>query len=195
MASATKDVNPAKDNKKPVALPAPNSDFYQVTECLSDKEREVLKQVRAFMEAKVAPVINKYWAEDSFPFEVLPGIRDLKIAGLGYEGYGCAGGSTLLAGFVAMEIARIDCSCATFFGVHGGLAMGSIFLCGSEEQKKKWLPPMATLEKIGSFGLTEPLVGSGASGGLTTTARREGDTWILNGQKKWIGNATWGELL
>jgi glutaryl-CoA dehydrogenase len=72
--------------------------------------------------------------------------------------------------------------------------MGSIFLCGSEEQKNKWLPPMARLEKIGSFGLTEPLVGSGASRGLATTARREGDTWILNGQKKWIGNSTFGDL-
>jgi glutaryl-CoA dehydrogenase len=93
-----------------------------------------------------------------------------------------------------MEIARIDCSFATFFGVHSGLAMGSIFLCGSEEQKKKWLPPMARMEKIGSFGLTEPLVGSGASRGLLTSARREGDTWILNGQKKWIGNSTFGDL-
>jgi glutaryl-CoA dehydrogenase len=72
--------------------------------------------------------------------------------------------------------------------------MGSIFLCGSEEQKKKWLPPMARMEKIGSFGLTEPLVGSGASRGLGTTARRDGDTWILNGQKKWIGNSTFGDL-
>jgi glutaryl-CoA dehydrogenase len=93
-----------------------------------------------------------------------------------------------------MEIAKVDCSVATFYGVHSGLAMGSIYLCGSEEQKKKWLPQMARLEKIGSFGLTEPLVGSGASGGLLTTARREGDTWILNGQKKWIGNSTWGDL-
>jgi glutaryl-CoA dehydrogenase len=178
----------------PVVLPEPNGDFYQVTEHLNDAERGRLKQVRAFMETKVAPVINKYWAGDAFPFDILPGIRDLGIVGLGYEGYGCAGGSTLLAGFVAMEIARVDCSCATFFGVHSGLAMGSIFLCGSEEQKQKWLPPMARLEKIGSFGLTEPAVGSGASGGLTTTARREGDTWVLSGQKKWIGNATWGDV-
>ena len=176
------------------ALPKPDADFYQVTATLSDAEREVLKRVRTFMEGQVAPIINKYWAEDSFPFELVPGIRDLKISGAGYEGYGCAGGSTLLAGFIAMEIARVDCSCATFFGVHSGLAMGSIFLCGSEEQKKKWLPPMARLEKIGSFGLTEPLVGSGASGGLLTTARRDGDSWILNGQKKWIGNATWGDV-
>ena len=177
-----------------VALPKPDGDFYQMISTLSDAEQDVLRRVRAFMESKVAPVINKYWAEDSFPFELLPGIHDLKIAGAGYEGYECAGGSTLLAGFIAMEIARIYCSCATFFGVHSGLAMGSIYLCGSEEQKQKWLPPMARLEKIGSFGLTEPLVGSGASRGLTTTARREGDTWVLNGQKKWIGNATWGDL-
>jgi glutaryl-CoA dehydrogenase len=176
------------------ALPKPDADFYQVTASLSGADQEVLKRVRAFMDSEVAPVINKYWAEDSFPFELVPGIRDLKIAGAGYEGYGCAGGSTMLAGFIAMEIARVDSSCATFFGVHSGLAMGSIFLCGSEEQKKKWLPPMARLEKIGSFGLTEPLVGSGASGGLLTTASRDGDTWILNGQKKWIGNATWGDV-
>src|ERR1700733_13664260 len=177
-----------------VTLPKPNGDFYQVTECLSDADQATLRKVRAFMESQVAPVINKYWADDAFPFDLLPGIRDLKIAGAGYEGYECAGGSTLLAGFIAMEIARVDCSCATFFGVHSGLAMGSIFLCGSEEQKKKWLPPMARLEKVGSVGLTEPLVGSGASGGLLTTARRDGDTWILNGQKKWIGNATWGDV-
>jgi glutaryl-CoA dehydrogenase len=177
-----------------VALPKPNGDFYQVTESLDDSGRAILQKVRAFMEGRVAPVINKYWLEDSFPFELVPGFRDLEVAGMGYQGYGCAGGSTLLAGFVAMEIARVDCSFATFFGVHSGLAMGSIFLCGSEEQKRKWLPPMARLEKIGSFGLTEPLVGSGASGGLLTTARREGDSWILNGQKKWIGNATWGDV-
>jgi glutaryl-CoA dehydrogenase len=175
-------------------LPKPDADFYQVAASLSDTDREVLTRVRTFMEGQVAPIINKYWSEDSFPFELIPGIRDLKVAGAGYEGYGCAGGSTLLAGFIAMEIARIDCSCATFFGVHSGLAMGSIFLCGSEDQKKKWLPPMARLEKIGSFGLTEPLVGSGTSGGMLTTARRDGDTWILNGQKKWIGNATWGDV-
>ena len=178
----------------PAALPKPDGDFYQVTEILSAPERAILKNVRAFMEAQVAPVINQYWEDDSFPFDLVPGFRDLRIVGAGYEGYGCAGGSTLLAGFIAMEIARVDCSCATFFGVTSGLAMGSIFLCGSEEQKQRWLPPMARLEKIGSFGLTEPDVGSGASGGLTTTARRDGDTWVLNGQKKWIGNATWGDV-
>ena len=93
-----------------------------------------------------------------------------------------------------MEMSRVDSSIATFFGVQNGLAMGSIYFAGSEEQKQKWLPPMARFEKIGCFGLTEPLVGSGASGGLTTTAKREGDTWVLNGQKRWIGNSPWCDI-
>ena len=126
--------------------------------------------------------------------KLLPSFKDLQLGGLGYQGYGCAGGSQKLFGFVAMELARIDASFCTFFGVHSGLAMGSIYLDGSEEQKQKWLPPMARWEKIGCFGLTEPLVGSGTSGGLTTTAKREGDTWTLNGQKRWIGNAPWCDV-
>ena len=179
---------------QPKSLPAPNVDFYELAETLPADELAVLKQVRAFMESKVAPIINKYWDEDSFPFELLPAIKELGIGGLGMKGYGCRGGSALLFGLVAMEMSRTDSSIATFFGVHNGLAMGSIYATGSEEQKEKWLPPMARFEKIGCFGLTEPLVGSGAAGGLLTTAKREGDTWVLNGQKKWIGNSTWCDL-
>jgi len=188
------DSSEATTAKKPKALPKPNSDFYQTFQMLSETEQATVTKVREFMKASVAPITNDFWEKDSFPFDVLPGFRGLQVMGVGYEGYGCAGGSNLLACYVAMEIAKIDCSFATFFGVHSGLAMGSIFLCGSEEQKNKWLPLMARMEKIGSFGLTEPLVGSGASRGLGTTARREGDTWILNGQKKWIGNSTFGDL-
>jgi glutaryl-CoA dehydrogenase len=153
-----------------------------------------VKRVRAFMEAKVAPVITKYWVDDAFPFELLPAAKELGIGGLGMEGYGCAGGSLALLGFVQMEMARVDPSFSTFMGVHNGLAMGSIYIDGSEDQKQKWLPPMARLDKIGCFGLTEPLVGSGASGGLTTTAERKGDAWILNGEKRWIGNAPWCDV-
>jgi alkylation response protein AidB-like acyl-CoA dehydrogenase len=194
MTSPTRDVSAAKEVKKPAVLPAPNSDFYNLVETLAADELAVVKQVRAFMEAKVAPIINKYWADDAFPFELLPAFKELNIGGLGLEGYGCRGGSQKLFGFVMMELARIDPSFCTFFGVHDGLAMGSIYLDGSEEQKQKWLPPMARLERIGCFGLTEPLVGSGAGGGLTTTAKREGDTWVLNGEKKWIGNAPWCDV-
>jgi len=184
----------AKAIKQPKPLPKPNPDFYELVETLPAEELAVIKQVRAFMEAKVVPIITKYWVEDAFPFELLPLLKELGIGGVGLNGYGCRGGSPLLAGLVAMEMARYDVSVATFFGVHCGLAMSSIYLGGSEEQKKKWLPPMARFEKIGCFGLTEPLVGSGASGGLTSTAKREGDTWVINGQKKWIGNSPWCDL-
>ena len=184
----------AKATKQPKPLPKPNPDFYELVETLPAEELAVIKQVRAFMEAKVVPIITKYWVEDAFPFELLPLLKELGIGGVGLNGYGCRGGSPLLAGLVAMEMARYDVSVATFFGVHCGLAMSSIYLGGSEEQKKKWLPPMARFEKIGCFGLTEPLVGSGASGGLTSTAKREGDTWVINGQKKWIGNSPWCDL-
>jgi glutaryl-CoA dehydrogenase len=180
--------------KAPKQLPAPDSDFYQLVEILSAEERQIVGKVRGYMEAKVQPIINKYWSEDAFPFELLPSFKELGLGGLGYEGYGCAGGSQKLFGFVAMELARVDASIGTFFGVHSGLAMGSIYLDGSEEQKQKWLPPMARFEKIGCFGLTEPLVGSGTSRGMMTTAKREGDTWILNGQKRWIGNAPWCDI-
>src|SRR3979490_1181138 len=175
-------------------LPAPNGDFYQLVELLTPEEKAIVKKVRTYMETKVQPVINKYWADDAFPFELLPSFKDLGIGGLGFEGYGGAGGSQKLFGFCAMELARGDASICTFWGVHSGLAMGSIYLDGSEEQKQKWLPQMARFEKIGCFRLHEPLVGSGTSGGLTTTAKREGDTWILNGQKRWIGNAPWCDV-
>src|SRR5439155_22232789 len=138
-----------------------------------------------FMETEVTPIINQYWTREEFPHQHIPGLAALSIDSLAYQGYGWPGKSRLLDGMVAMEMARVDSSIATFFGVHSGLAMGSIYLCGSDEQKQQWLPAMARLEKIGAFGLTEPDAGSGTAGGLTTTARREGDTWVLNGQKKW----------
>jgi alkylation response protein AidB-like acyl-CoA dehydrogenase len=184
----------ASAKKAPKQLPAPNSDFYQLSDGLTAEEKAIVQKVRAYMETKVQPIINKYWSDDAFPFELLPSFKELGLGGLGFNGYGCAGGSQKLFGFVAMEIARVDASFCTFWGVHSGLAMGSIYLDGSEEQKQKWLPSMARFEKIGCFGLTEPLVGSGTSGGMTTTAKREGDTWILNGQKRWIGNAPWCDV-
>src|SRR6201991_1630485 len=175
----------------PKQLPPPNADFFQFAELLSDEERAVVKKVRAYMETKVQPIINKHWVEDSFPFELLPSYKELGIAGIGMHGYGCPGGSPLLVALTALEIARTDVSFCTFHGVHTGLAMNSIYLAGTEEKKQKCLPPMARMEKIGCFALTEPLVGSGTGGGLTTTAKREGDTWVLNGQKRWSGNAPW----
>src|SRR6266852_221991 len=176
------------------ALPEPDGDFYLVAKILSKEDNDLRIKVRTFMEEEVQPIINEFWTTGEFPFDLLPKFRELQIAGLPIRGYGCPGRSTTLLGFVMMEMARVDASISTFFGVHTGLAMGSIYLCGSEEQKQRWLPPMAGMEKIGSFGLTEPEVGSAASGGLTTTATRDGNGWTLNGQKKWIGNSTWGDV-
>jgi glutaryl-CoA dehydrogenase len=174
--------------------PSIDGDFYRIADLLNDEERALVKRVREFMEKMVAPIIEDYWARDKFPFEIIPEMAKLGIGGIGYEGYGCAGGSMLLNGFISMELARVDASIATFWGVHTGLSAGSVYLCGSEEQKVRWLPSMMRFEKIGSFGLTEPLVGSAASGGMSTTCRREGDHWALNGEKKWIGNATFADL-
>jgi glutaryl-CoA dehydrogenase len=174
-------------------MPA-DADFYALELLLDDRDRALLQRVRGFMEKEVQPIINRYWTRAKFPHELVPGLAELGIAGLPYAGYGCPGRSRLLDGMVAMELARTDPSIATFFGVHGGLAMGSIYLCGSEEQKRRWLPPMARMELLGAFGLTEPEVGSGASRGLATTARRDGQAWVLDGHKKWIGNASFADL-
>ena len=138
--------------------------------------------------------MNDYWLRAEFPYELIPKIAELNICGLTYKGNGCAGKSNLMEGILAMELARIDTSISTFFGVQSGLAMGSIYLLGSEEQKQQWLPSMQQFKTIGAFGLSEPEVGSGAAGGLTTTAKRSGDKWIINGQKKWIGNATFSDI-
>jgi glutaryl-CoA dehydrogenase len=171
-----------------------SQDFYELQELVSEADRDRLRQVRAFMEERVAPIINGYWTRAEFPFELVAPWAELGVAGLAYEGYGCSGASCLLEGLAAMEMARVDASFATWHGVHSGLAMGSIYLTGSEEQKEHWLPRMARFERIGAFGLTEPEVGSGAARGLTTTARRDGDDWVLDGQKKWIGNAPFADV-
>src|ERR1700692_2283335 len=122
--------------------PTPNGDFYRIMDVLDSRERAIALRVRAFMESNVAPILEDYWAKAQFPFEIVPKLRELDIGGVGYEGYGCAGGTTLLNGFICMEMARIDASIATFYGVHTGLSAGSIYLCGDEEQKKRWLAPM-----------------------------------------------------
>lgn len=184
-----------ESNGKPKkALPEINGDFYELSLRLNEEDRAIQLKVRHFMEKEIAPLVNNYWLHDDFPFEIIPKFAALNLCGVTYKGYGCPGKSFLLEGILAMEMARIDASIATFFGVQSGLVMGSIYLCGSDEQKAYWLPLLQQFKAIGAFGLTEPEVGSGAAGGLTTTAKRKGDKWILNGQKKWIGNATFADV-
>lgn len=181
--------------KKKHEFPEIDGDFYDLHQLLTPEERGIQLAAREYMQKEVKPIVNNYWLKDEFPHQIIPDLAKLNICGLTYKGYGCPGRSSLLEGFLAMEMARVDCSVSTFFGVQSGLAMGSLYYCGSEEQKQKWLPPMQKMELIGAFGLTEPEVGSGVAGGLTCTCKREGDRWILNGQKKWIGNATFADIV
>ena len=185
-------IDPEKKKKE---LPPVDGDFYDVFETLTPEQKEIQLKVRNFMEKEVKPLVNDHWLHDSFPFEIIEKFKELNVCGVTYEGYGCPGLPFLMEGVLAMEMARVDASIATFFGVQSGLSMGSIYICGSEAQKQKWLPQMQKFEKIGAFGLTEPEVGSGAAGGLTTTCKKTPEGWVLNGQKKWIGNATFADVI
>ncbi|GGG67745.1 acyl-CoA dehydrogenase [Kocuria dechangensis] len=169
------------------AKSAITSDYFRLDDELTAEEIAIRDKVRAFAEGQVLPVINEYWEKAEFPWELLPGLAELGIIGTTIQGYGCPGMSRKAAGMVAREMARVDGSINTFLGVHANLCMGALNMLGSEEQKQRWLPAMARLEKTGAFALTEPEHGSD-SVALETSARREGDEWVINGHKRWIGN-------
>jgi glutaryl-CoA dehydrogenase len=169
-----------------------HTDYYLLDELFTEQQREVRQRVRSFMETEIVPVINAYWERAEFPFPLVPKIAALNIAGFNIQGYGCPGFDGITTGLAILELARGDLSIATFNGVHSALAMNSIALCGSEEQKQRWLPAMARLEKIGAFALTEPYHGTDVVV-LETTARRDGDSYVLNGYKRWIGNASFAD--
>ncbi|MET9157410.1 acyl-CoA dehydrogenase family protein [Streptomyces parvulus] len=171
------------------------ADFYDFEGALSEEECKVLARTRAFMREEVQPLVAAHWAEGTFPRELIDRFRESGLVGLPYEGYGEPGpaASHLLTGMMAMEMSRVDASVATFFGVHNGLAMYAIQSGGDQEQRDRWLPGMATMETVGAFALTEPLDGSDIAAGMHTTARRDGDTWVLDGEKRWIGNATFAD--
>lgn len=176
------------------AAPPINSDLYNIEAELSSDEHDVLLQWRAFMRSKVAPIINDYWERGEFPMQLIPKIGALTMNTIGKGQTHYPRMSPLLSGMLSAEVARVDPSVCSFLGVHRRLCMTSIWLFGSQAQKDKWLPPLLRLDKIGSWVLTEPLVGSGAARGLLTTAERDGDAWILNGEKKWSGNATFADV-
>ncbi|MEU6177578.1 acyl-CoA dehydrogenase family protein [Streptomyces coeruleorubidus] len=173
------------------------ADFYAYEALLPDEERKILLKARALMRDEIQPLVNDNWAKGEFPRELVGIFRDSGLAGLPYEGYGehRPAVSNLLSGMLAMELSRTDASVATFFGVHNGLAMYSVHSGGDQEQRDRWLPEMAAMDKIGAFAMTEPLGGSDVAGGMRTTAKRDGDNWILNGAKKWIGNATFADYV
>ncbi len=173
---------------------AARADPFFVDDLLSEEERAVRDRVRAFSDEEVIPIMAECWEKAEFPFGLVPKLAGLGICGDTIRGYGCAGLSAVASGLVAMELTRGDGSIYTFFGAHSGFAMNAIYALGSEEQKERWLPPMARMEKLGAFALTEPEHGSDVVM-LETSARYKGDEYVLNGEKRWIGNATFADVI
>src|SRR5246127_1378924 len=170
------------------------TDYFLLKAGLTAEEMDYLERTRRYVDEEVLPVINDYWQRAEVPFDLYRRLGPLGLGGDGLGGYGCAPMSPTAAGLITMELSRGDGSAATFLGVTCGLAMRSIHMHGSEEQKQKWLPAMAQCEKLGAFALTEPKHGSD-SVGLETSAKREGDTYVINGSKRWIGNGTAADIV
>ncbi len=170
-------------------LPYADGDFFAFEQLLSAKEQDRLAEVREFLTREVRPIAVDCWNRAEFPMELIPKLAEIDLVSpVRRQGY-----SNLFAGILHAEATRADTSIATFMGVHDGLFTGSIEALASKEQQDAWLPEIYSLKKIGAFGLTEPLGGSDVAGGTRTTARRDGGNWILNGAKRWIGNATFSD--
>jgi glutaryl-CoA dehydrogenase len=170
------------------------SDFYGYESMLTDQEKGALAAIRSYLETEVKPVVNGHWEKATFPHEIIKGLADLDVYRFGWDETKPFENSAVFRGFVALELGRIDASVATHVGVQNGLAMGAISVTGSDEQRAEWLPRMAAGEIVGAFGLTEPTSGSDSAQGLKTTATRDGDEWVLNGEKRWIGHATFSDI-
>ena len=168
--------------------------FIRADRLISDGEREIREKVRAFVDEHVIPKAAESWDRAEFPFHLLPGLGELGVMGGSFSPeYGCAGWNNVAYGLAIAEIARGSGSLATFLHVQSGLAMAAIHELGSEEQKRRWLPPMARCEKIGCFGLTEPGAGSDP-GSMTTAATQTDGGYVLDGEKRWIGNASFADV-
>ncbi len=178
--------------ERQVQLPAA-SDLYNVDHLLSEEERMVRDTVRKFVQERVLPIISEHFEAGTFPREIIPEIAEMGLLGMHLDGYGCAGLNAVCYGLACQELEAGDSGLRSFVSVQGSLAMFPIYAFGSEEQKQRWLPPMARGEVIGCFGLTEPDFGSDA-GGMQTSARRDGESYVLNGTKMWITNGGIADL-
>lgn len=182
----------AQTNRRPDGDGRPRvrpHDFLNVDAHLSDEEREVRAGIRSFVEERIQPNIRDWFERAYFPRELVPEMGSLGVLGMHLKGYGCAGKSAVAYGLACMELEAGDSGLRTFVSVQGSLSMSAIHKFGSEEQKERWLPPMARGEKIGCFGLTEPAAGSDPAS-MKTFARKDGSDWVINGEKRWIGMGT-----
>lgn len=170
------------------------SDFLGFATALSEPEKDFLSHLRHALETELSPLVNENWENATFPRRIVDVVHAAGAIGLGFPETAPFPNSAVFRGWVALELARVDASIATYAAVQNGLAMGSIQVCGSESQREQWLPKLASGEVIGAFGLTEPTSGSDAARGLTTTATSSGESWVLNGAKRWIGNATFSDI-
>lgn len=170
------------------------SDFYGFESLLTEREKDFLANLRAQLESEIKPVVNEYWERAEFPHQIIDVLHRSGVIGLSFPETALFENSAVFRGWVALELARVDASVSTYVGVQNGLALGAIGVCGSPEQRAEWLPKLASGEVIGAFGLTEPMSGSDSAQGLQTVATRDGDGWILNGSKRWIGNATFSDI-
>lgn len=178
-----------------MSFEALSSDFYGFEAALTDQEKDLLMQLRAFLDAEVRPHANDLWEKgEFFGRNVVDGLAKLGIYGQPWPETQRFENSAVFRGWVALELARCDASVATLVGVQNGLAMGAIAVAGSPEQRQEWLPKLASAELLGAFGLTEPLSGSDTAQGLRTVAKRDGDNWVINGAKRWIGNGSIGDI-
>lgn len=171
----------------------PANDLYNIDSLLSEEERMVRDTVRKFVNERVLPIIGEHFEAGTFPRELIPEIADMGLLGMNLEGYSCAGLSAVCYGLACQELEAGDSGLRSFVSVQGSLAMFPIWAFGTEEQKQRWLPPMARGEVIGCFGLTEPDSGSDPAS-MRTTARRDGDSFVLNGTKMWITNGGIADL-
>ncbi|HKH91245.1 MAG TPA: acyl-CoA dehydrogenase family protein [Gemmatimonadaceae bacterium] len=166
-------------------------DFYDIDGALSEEERAVRDSVRRFVDERVLPIIGDAYVEGRFPKELIPEMGELGVFGANLpEEYGCAGLNNVQYGLIMQELERGDSGVRSFASVQGALAMYPIYAFGSEEQKRRWLPPMAKGETIGCFGLTEPDYGSNPSGMITMAREQSDGTWVLSGSKMWITNGS-----
>jgi len=170
------------------------SDFYGFEDLLGEREKEFLANLRSELETKIKPIVNEHWERAEFPHQIVEVLHGAGTVGLGFAETAPFENSAVFRGWVALELARVDASVSTYVGVQNGLALGAVGVCGSPEQRAEWLPKLASGEVIGAFGLTEPTSGSDSAQGLRTVATRDGDNWILNGSKRWIGNATFSDI-
>ncbi|MGE5142755.1 MAG: acyl-CoA dehydrogenase family protein, partial [Acidobacteriota bacterium] len=169
-------------------------DFYNLDALLSEEERAVRDTVRAWVDDNLLPIIGQCYVEGRFPKQLIPGMAELGLFGANLpEEYGCAGLDNVAYGLIMQELERGDSGVRSFASVQGGLVMYPIFAFGSEEQKKRWLPEMASGKVIGCFGLTEPDYGSNP-GGMITVAKETADGWVLNGAKMWITNGSTAQV-